>query len=207
MKTIVGLYEDITDAQNAINDLVRSGFDRADISLVASNQWADETESWTTTEAGTDAVTDPNRLGEDVAAGMATGGVVGGLGGVLLGLGALAIPGIGPIVAAGPLVAGLTGAGIGAAVGLVTLAQLLSWLFKRYHDLTVAILIGFMVGSLRKVWPWKEILSTTIDRHGVEVPLVVKNVLPAFGTEMLVALAFALIGFAAVVVIERLAAD
>ena len=73
MKTIVGLYEDITDAQNAINDLVRSGFDRADISLVASNQWADETESWTTTEAGTDAVTDPNRLGEDVAAGMATG--------------------------------------------------------------------------------------------------------------------------------------
>ncbi|MEZ4556252.1 MAG: DUF368 domain-containing protein [Caldilineaceae bacterium] len=97
--------------------------------------------------------------------------------------------------------------GMGAAVGLVTLAQLLSWLFKRYHDLTVAILIGFMVGSLRKVWPWKEILSTTIDRHGVEVPLVVKNVLPAFGTEMLIALAFALIGFAAVVVIERLAAD
>ena len=117
MKTIVGLYEDITDAQNAINDLVRSGFARDDISLVASNQWADETESLPT--AGTDAqpVVDPNQLSEDVAAGMATGGVVGGLGGVLLGLGALAIPGIGPIVAAGPLVAGLTGAGIGAAVG------------------------------------------------------------------------------------------
>ena len=97
--------------------------------------------------------------------------------------------------------------GIGAAVGLVTLAQLLSWLFKRYHDLTVAILIGFMVGSLRKVWPWKETLSTTIDRHGVEVPLIVKNVLPAVGTEMFIALAFALLGFAVVVLIERLAAD
>jgi hypothetical protein len=65
----------------------------------------------------TTTMTDPTQLGNDVAAGMATGGIVGGLGGVLLGLGALAIPGLGPIIAAGPLVAGLAGAGIGAAVG------------------------------------------------------------------------------------------
>lgn len=103
--------------------------------------------------------------------------------------------------------------GLGAAIGLVTIAQLLSWLFKRHHDPTVAILIGFMLGSLRKVWPWKEVLSTTIDRHGVEVPLVVKNIVPpmsvngAFNTEVLIALGVAIVGFALVVIIERLAAD
>ena len=116
MKTVVGLYEDIADAQSAINDLVRSGFDRADISLVASNRWANENDGMTTVYDDDVDVTS-SQLGDDVAAGMATGGVVGGLGGVLLGLGALAIPGVGPIIAAGPLVAGLAGAGIGAAVG------------------------------------------------------------------------------------------
>jgi hypothetical protein len=58
-----------------------------------------------------------DQLGSDVAAGVLTGGAVGGLAGVLLGLGALAIPGLGPVIAAGPLVAGLAGAGVGAAVG------------------------------------------------------------------------------------------
>ncbi len=118
MKTVVGLYEEITDAQLAINELVRAGFDRANISLVATNRWADQ--SMTTTgdsDGDADMMVNNTQLGSDVAAGMATGGVVGGLGGVLLGLGALAIPGLGPVIAAGPLVAGLAGAGIGAAVG------------------------------------------------------------------------------------------
>ena len=44
----------------------------------------------------------------------------------------------------------------GAGVGLVTFARLLNWLFKRHHDMTIAILSGLMLGSLRKVWPWKE---------------------------------------------------
>ena len=44
----------------------------------------------------------------------------------------------------------------GAALGLATFARLLSWLFSRYHDLTVASLTGLMLGSLRKVWPWKD---------------------------------------------------
>jgi putative membrane protein len=44
----------------------------------------------------------------------------------------------------------------GAAVGIVTFAQILSWLFKRYHDMTVAVLVGMLVGSLRKIWPWKD---------------------------------------------------
>jgi len=101
--------------------------------------------------------------------------------------------------------------GIGAAVGLVTLAQILGWLFRYHHDLTVAVLIGFMVGSLRKIWPWKEVVSTIIDRHGQEVPQVMKNILPpwtiqgAFNTEIMFALAVALIGFGVVILLERLA--
>lgn len=117
MKTVVGLYEDIADAQAAINDLVRLGFDRSNISLVATDRWDAQNKGIGAIDADNDGVPDGAQLGNDVAAGMATGGVVGGLGGVLLGLGALAIPGFGPLIAAGPLVAGLTGAGIGAAVG------------------------------------------------------------------------------------------
>ena len=100
-------------------------------------------------------------------------------------------------------------AGIGAVVGLVAFAQVLSWLFKRYHDLTVALLTGFMLGSLRKVWPWKEVLASITDRHGELIPTIEQNVLPplttngAFNLEIVYALLLALAGFALVVIIER----
>ena len=94
-------------------------------------------------------------------------------------------------------------AGIGAAVGLVTFAQLLSWLFKRYHNATLAVLTGFMLGSLRKIWPWKETLETYMDRHGELVPLIEKNILPAFNGEILFALIAAFVGLAAVLLIEK----
>ncbi|MCB0163250.1 MAG: DUF368 domain-containing protein [Anaerolineae bacterium] len=94
----------------------------------------------------------------------------------------------------------------GAAVGLVTFAQVLSWLFKRYHDLTVALLIGFMIGSLRKIWPWKETLQTVIDRHGEAIPVVQVNVLPsAWTSEVTLAIVLALIGFAIVFVLDYFA--
>jgi putative membrane protein len=56
--------------------------------------------------------------------------------------------------------------GIGAAVGLVTFAQVLSWLFKRHHDYTIAVLIGLMLGSLRKLWAWKEDVAWLLDEAG-----------------------------------------
>lgn len=96
-------------------------------------------------------------------------------------------------------------AGIGAAVGIVTFAQLLSWLFKRYHNLTVALLTGFMIGSLRKVWPWKLTLETVIDRHGVEVPILEQNLLPPLNGDLVLPVIFALVGFVCVMLIERLA--
>ena len=94
----------------------------------------------------------------------------------------------------------------GAAVGLVTFAQALGWLFRKHHDLTVAILTGFMLGSLRKLWPWKVVVESITDSHGNTIPTVVHNVLPsAFNIEVVVALILATVGFAAVFLLDRLA--
>ena len=101
-------------------------------------------------------------------------------------------------------------AGVGAVIGLVSFAQVLSWLFKRYHDLTVALLTGLMIGSLRKVWPWKEVLQFLVEEDGERIPLVENNVLPqltvngAFNMEILAALGLMVVGFAVVIVLERL---
>jgi putative membrane protein len=91
----------------------------------------------------------------------------------------------------------------GAAVGIVSFAQVLSWLLKRYHDLTVAFLIGLMVGSLRKLWPWKEMVTSAVSPSlQYEV-----NVLPAGWTsEVTTALILAVIGFVLVLAVEALAA-
>jgi uncharacterized protein (TIGR02271 family) len=104
-KTLVGLFDDFTEAQSVVQELVNNGFAREDISLAANDATGAYAKS---TDAG-------GMSGTAIGAG--TGAVVGGLGGLLVGLGALAIPGIGPIVAAGPLIAALTGAGVGAVAG------------------------------------------------------------------------------------------
>lgn len=96
-------------------------------------------------------------------------------------------------------------AGLGAVVGIVTFAQVLSWLFRRYHDLTVAVLTGFMLDSLRKVWPWKETLAYITDRHGEIIPTVERNVLPALGLEVVYAFLLAVAGLAAVLILDRIA--
>ena len=94
----------------------------------------------------------------------------------------------------------------GAAIGLITFAQVVSWLFKRYHDLTVATLMGLMLGSLRKVWPWKDVLLTTLDRHGKEIPLYEVNIAPStFGTEFFMAVGLAAVGFLLVIALDTLA--
>ncbi len=68
----------------------------------------------------------------------------------------------------------------GAAVGIVSFSHLLAWLLKHWHDVTVATLMGFMIGSLNKVWPWKEVLATYADSHGRVQPLVEANVWPEY---------------------------
>ncbi len=100
----------------------------------------------------------------------------------------------------------------GCVVGLLSFAHLLSYLLKRYHDLTVSLLAGFMVGSLYKVWPWKQVLETYIDRHGEVKPLVEQNLMPWVFQEAtgqnpkwLLSLIFLIVGLALVLVIEYLA--
>ena len=93
----------------------------------------------------------------------------------------------------------------GAAVGIVTFAQILGWFFKRYHDTTVAVLMGFMVGSLRKIWPWKETVEF-IEHHGEQIPIRQINVLPpAWTSEVTFALVLAIVGFVAVFVLDYVA--
>lgn len=107
MKTVVGLYDAAQTAERVVEDLIREGFRREDISITARSSEAGESaDTHTGTEAGSGAGT-----------GATIGTAIGGVGGLLAGLGVLAIPGFGPIVAAGPLVAAITGAGIGAAAG------------------------------------------------------------------------------------------
>ncbi len=109
--------------------------------------------------------------------------------------------------------------GIGAVIGLVTFAQLLGWLFNKYHDMTIAVLIGLMLGSLRKLWPWKVDVEWLLDefgekiiRHGEVVVSVQKNVLPPHETggdwiEIVIAFALAITGFVAILFLNRIATD
>ncbi len=95
---------------------------------------------------------------------------------------------------------------LGCITGLLTIAKLLSWTYKKFKNATIAVLTGFMIGSLNKVWPWKLTLETTVDRHGETIPLVQQSVLPQnFDGESLLiwAIVWAIIGFSAIVLLEK----
>jgi len=100
--------------------------------------------------------------------------------------------------------------GFGVIMGLVSFSNLLSWLLARYRDVTISVLTGFLIGSLNKVWPWKETITSRISSHGDMVPLIQKNILPGdydvlYGVEhgLVPALLFMLIGMALVLILER----
>jgi hypothetical protein len=109
-KTITRLFDDYSDAANAVRDLEAFGVHHGDISIVANNAHG---------KHGADDHDGINDDG-DVTRGTTTGALLGGAGGLLAGLGLLAIPGLGPIVAAGWLAATAAGAGIGAVGGAAT---------------------------------------------------------------------------------------
>ncbi len=89
----------------------------------------------------------------------------------------------------------------GASIGILSVARVLAWIFRRHHDLTVATLTGFMAGSLRKIWPWKEDVSAL----AVEARQVQLNTLPrTIDGEFAAAVGLAVAGFAIVVVLSRL---
>lgn len=105
-RTITRMYDNYEDARAVVSDLEQAGIPNGDISVVANSdahgRYAGTSADKTSTGAGTGAL---------------AGGVLGGGAGLLAGIGALAIPGVGPVVAAGWLIATLAGAGVGAASG------------------------------------------------------------------------------------------
>ncbi|MDM8160259.1 DUF368 domain-containing protein [Labilibaculum sp. K2S] len=100
--------------------------------------------------------------------------------------------------------------GAGAVIGLLSFSNLLSWLLKKYHNMTIGLLSGFMIGSLNKVWPWKNTISTFIDRHGVEKPLLQENILPntfanilGQDSQLIFAILLAIAGFLLIWMMEK----
>ena len=102
--------------------------------------------------------------------------------------------------------------GLGCIVGLVFFSRLISWIFRHYHDITVALLSGFMIGSLNKVWPWKETISYRVNSAGEQVPAFTRSVNPGTyfnitGEDPLLfqAVFYAALGILIVIALEKLA--
>ncbi|MDF9794751.1 putative membrane protein [Catalinimonas alkaloidigena] len=102
--------------------------------------------------------------------------------------------------------------GVGCIIGLLSFARIISWLLHKFHDVAVALLAGFMIGSLNKIWPWKEVVQTRVNSKGEEVPFITENVLPGEYLEatsmdplLWQALLFMLLGIGIVVFLEQFA--
>jgi len=107
---VFGIYSSLASADNATDTLVRAGFPASDISALLPDNLG-------TKEIGTQKAT---KAPEGAATGAGSGAVLGGALGLLAGIGAIAIPGVGPFIAAGPIMAALAGVGVGGAIGGVT---------------------------------------------------------------------------------------
>ncbi|MEJ2112272.1 MAG: DUF368 domain-containing protein [Flavobacteriaceae bacterium] len=95
---------------------------------------------------------------------------------------------------------------IGALIGLLSFSRILKWLFKHYHNVTLALLTGFIFGSLNKVWPWKETLTWRLNSKGEEVPLLEKSISPFSyqdNNQLFIAIVLMIIGFLTIYVLEK----
>ncbi|OAD46093.1 DUF368 domain-containing protein [Polaribacter atrinae] len=98
----------------------------------------------------------------------------------------------------------------GAVIGLLSFSHVLKWLFKHYKNLTLAALTGFIIGSLNKIWPWKETLTWRTNSKGIEVPFKEQSVSPfSFegDAQLTMAIVLAVVGFIIILGMERLAVD
>jgi putative membrane protein len=99
----------------------------------------------------------------------------------------------------------------GAITGLLSFSRAISWLLKNYHNSAIALLSGFMIGSLNKIWPWKIITLFRENSEGEQIPLLEKNVLPAqyfqeTGNDPFIfqAILFVAVGIFIVVLLEKI---
>jgi hypothetical protein len=175
---VFGIYPSVTQAEMAVDRIIGAAFSSNDISvLLPDNQSSKEFAHEKNTKAP-----------EGTATGVATGGVIGGTLGLLAGIGALAIPGVGPFIAAGPIMGALAGAGAGGAVGgligaLVGMG-IPEYEAKRYEGRVKAggVLLSIHCNSSEEVSRAKELLRATgaediasageksVTTHGVEQP-------------------------------------
>ena len=102
----------------------------------------------------------------------------------------------------------ISAVGFGAIIGLLSFSKILKWLFSNYKEYTLAVLTGFIIGSLNKIWPWKETITWRTNSHGEQVPFNQHSVLPSNfdgDTQLLFASLLALVGFFLILGMERLA--
>lgn len=95
----------------------------------------------------------------------------------------------------------------GAVVGLLSFARLLKWLFSRFHNPTLAVLSGFILGSLNKIWPWKKVIEERVFEDKV-IPVKELNLLPGQydgDPQILGATLLVILGFSLIFILERLA--
>ena len=100
--------------------------------------------------------------------------------------------------------------GAGAIVGLKSFSRVLNYMFKNYKNLTLAVLTGFMIGALNKIWPWKEVLQYRINHKGEQVPFLENSILPTNfdgDPKVLLAIVFMVVGFLTIFIMERFAAS
>lgn len=91
---------------------------------------------------------------------------------------------------------------IGICVGITSFSRILSYALKHFRNITLSVLTGFMLGSLNKVWPWKETVETFVDSDGVEKPLMEMNVLPnAYISEAVILM---IVGFLLIYILEKI---
>jgi putative membrane protein len=101
---------------------------------------------------------------------------------------------------------------LGCGIGLALFSRIIAWVLHRYHNIAIGVLAGFMVGSLNKIWPWKEVLQFRIDSHGEQVPIYDRSIMPNQYFELtgedphfLQALLFTCLGIFIVVLFDRIA--
>tara|TARA_R110001632_G_scaffold74746_3_gene170706 strand:+ start:38 stop:961 length:924 start_codon:yes stop_codon:yes gene_type:complete len=97
---------------------------------------------------------------------------------------------------------------LGAVVGLLSFSKILKWLFAKYKNFTLATLTGFIIGSLNKIWPWKETISWRTNSKGIDVPFnqISKSPFSFEGdSQIMLAIIFSLVGFALILLLEKLA--
>ncbi|ODS22645.1 DUF368 domain-containing protein [Candidatus Endobugula sertula] len=100
--------------------------------------------------------------------------------------------------------------GVGCIIGLIVFSHLLSFLLHRYLSTMLAALTGLLIGSLNVLWPWKQIIETTVNRYGKVIPLVQENISPysyeivtGNSDQLAIAIVVFIVGFLIVFVLEK----